>query len=279
MSDDAVIRFISRNFVPVALNLYEIRKAPGIDGDFFRAVQKQKPAQYQGLYLVNADGKVLASHQNYKSEKTWSRELLADLQPGLRAFGSVQPREFRRVDPHPQRGVGILADGGVCLGLYVRYAIQGIPYRELPNPTIDSLVLTADDWRVLAPPKRAVGAEWAIKDEVGRKFARVLGPGDENSMPRPNEVKSVHFTARVQAIRDGVVYVGYRGAITGAHNTQSNRGLCHSQAELVGSARFDAKTGRLLALVWVFDGVFRDVAPYDAPKRFSAVAEWRKESR
>lgn len=273
-----MIRFISRHCVPVALNLYEIRKTPGKDGDFFRAVQKQKPAQYQGLYLVNADAKVLASHQSYKSEKTWTRELLADLQPGLRAFGPVEPREFRRLDPHPERGVGMLADGGVCLGIYVRYSIQGIPYRELPNPTIDSLILTAADWQALAPPKRAANVEWAIKDEVARKLCRVLGPGDENTMPRPNEVKSVRFTGRVQAIRDGITYVAYRGQIAGAHNTQSNRGLCHSQAELVGSARFDAKTGQLLALVWVFDGVFRDVAPYDAPKRFSAVAEWRKKT-
>ncbi len=136
-----MIRFISRNLVPVALNLYEIRKATGEDGIFFRGVQKQKPAQYQGLYLVTADGKLLASHQDYKSEKTWAHELLADLRPGLDTFGAVSSREIQRVDPLPQRGVGMLPNGGVCLGIYLRYSIKGIPYRELPNPTIDSLVL------------------------------------------------------------------------------------------------------------------------------------------
>src|SRR5207253_2325290 len=134
-----VIRLISRNVIPVALNLYEIRKAPGEAGDFFRAVQKQKPEQYQGLYMVNADGKVLANHHNYKSEKTWPQEVLKDLEPGLRAFGAIKPRDVTRVDPLPQRGVGFVKDGGVCLGVFLRYSIKGIPVPQLPNPTIDSL--------------------------------------------------------------------------------------------------------------------------------------------
>ena len=41
--------------MPVALNLYEIKKAKGPGGDFFRAVQKQRPGQYQGLYLVDPE--------------------------------------------------------------------------------------------------------------------------------------------------------------------------------------------------------------------------------
>ena len=92
--------------MPVALNLYVIRQQKDAAGDFFRAAQKQRPGQYQGLYLVAPDGKVLASHQNFKSHKTWAEELLADLRPGLQAFGKVKPREVRRSDPTPQRGCG-----------------------------------------------------------------------------------------------------------------------------------------------------------------------------
>src|SRR5436190_895462 len=187
---DDVIRFIARHCVPVALNLYEIRKAKGKGGDFFRAVQKQRPAQYQGLYLVSPEGKVLASHQNFKSDKTWPREVLADLEPGVKAFGEVKPREVKRADPLPQRGIGIVKDGGVCLGVFLRYSIKNIPLRELPNPTIDSLILTADEWKTLAPAKTEAKHEWTVPEAVGRKFCRLLGPGDENSMPRPNEVKS-----------------------------------------------------------------------------------------
>ncbi len=139
--------------------------------------------------------------------------------------------------------------------------------------------MSADDWRALAPPKIEKGAEWAVKEEVGRKFCRVLGPGNEDTMPRANEVKAVRFTGRVQAIRDGVAYIGYQGRIAGSHETQSNRGFCHGQADLAGTARYDVKTGQMLALVWVFDGTFRDVAPHDEARKYSGVAEWRgKES-
>jgi hypothetical protein len=270
-----VIGFISKTCVPVALNLYEIRKAKSAGGDFFRNVQKQRPAQYQGLYLVAADGKVLASHQNFKSDKTWPQEVLADLRPGLKAFGNVTPRAVIPADPLPQRGVGIRTDGGVCLAVFLRYPITGIPLRELPNPTIDSLVLTADELRELAPGRAEAGAEWKLSEAVGRKFHRVLGPGDEDSMPRLHEVQAVSFIGRVKSVHDGSAYLTYEGTIAGAHETQSNKGKCHGEAKLTGVGVYDMKVGRLLSLVWVFDGTFRAPPPYDKEARpYSGVVEW-----
>jgi hypothetical protein len=271
-----VIQLIARHFVPVALNLYEIRKAKGPAGDFFRAVQKQRPAQYQGLYLVSPDGKVLASHQNFKNDKTWAKEVIADLRPGLAAYGPVTPREVKRVDPLPHRGVGFLKDGGVCLGIYLRYSIKGIPPRELPNPTIDSLVLTAEELKALAPTEAKEGQQWTVRETAGRKLGRILGPGDENSMPRPHEVKSVRLIGKVQKLENGIAYLTYEGDIAGSHNTQSNRGLCHGKATLTGVGRWDLKTQKLLAVTLVFDGVFRNVKPYDQPVKYSGVVEWRE---
>ena len=63
MSNEPVIRRISESFVPVALNLYKIREVKDAAGEFFRAVYKQTPNRYQGLWIVSAEGKVLASHQ------------------------------------------------------------------------------------------------------------------------------------------------------------------------------------------------------------------------
>src|SRR5436190_8641384 len=186
------MHLVAEHCVPVALNLYEIRKAKGPAGDFFRAVQKQRPAQYQGLYLVAPEGKVLASHQNFKSDKTWAQEVLADLEPGVKAFGPVTPRTVAPFDPLPDRGVGLRADGSACLSVFLRYPIKGIPLRELPNPTIDSIILAAADLTDLAPPAKAeTGAHWSLPDAVARKFHRVLGPGDEDTMPRMQEVQSV----------------------------------------------------------------------------------------
>ena len=169
-----------------------------------------------------------------------------------------------------------MKDGGVCLGVYLRFAIKGIPLRELPNPTIDSLVLAKDEWEALAPTEAAAGREWVVPEAVGRKFGRVLGPGDENTMPRPGEVTSVRLVGRVKSVEDGVAYLTYEGQIAGSHETQSNRGLCHGQAKLSGVGRFDTRSRRMVALTLVFDGVFRNVPPYDRPANYSAVVEWRE---
>jgi hypothetical protein len=276
LSDDGVIRFISRTCVPVALNLYEIRKAKGTAGDFFRNVQKQRPAQYQGLYLVAPDGKVLASHQNFKSDKTWPQEVLADLEPGLKAFGTVTQRTVTPADPLPERGVGIRADGSVCLAIFLRYPIKGIPLRELPNPTIDSLILTAAEFRELAPPKAEEGARWQISQAVSRKFHRILGPGDEDTMPRLHEVRSVSLAGRVQSVQSGIAYLAYEGTIAGAHEMQSNKGKCQGSAKLTGVGVYDLGAGKLRSLVWVFDATWRGPPPSNKEARpYSGVVEWR----
>jgi hypothetical protein len=241
-------------------------------------VQKQRPAQYQGLYLVAADGKVLASHQNFKSDKTWPQEVLADLQPGVKAFGDIKPRAVEVADPLPNRGVGIRADGSTCLAVFLRYPIKGIPLRELPNPTIDSLVLTTEDLKELVPAKAAVGTEWTISEAVGRKFHRVLGPGDEDTMPRLHEVQSASFVGRVKSMEGSIASLTYEGTIAGSHETQSNKGKCRGEARLVGVGTCDVKTGRLLSLVWVFDGKYRPPKASDKQVLpYSGVVEWRRD--
>ncbi len=268
-----MIRLLSTNTVPVALNLYVIRQQKDAAGDFFRAVQKQRPAQYQGLYLVAPDGKVLASHQNFKSHKTWTQELLADLQPGLKAFGEVKPREVRRSDPLPRRGSGVQPDGGATPAIYLRYSIKNIPLRELPNPTIDSLPLTAKELAELAPPKTDAGTEWKIPEPLARKFGRVLGPGDEDSMPRPQEVTAMKLAGKVRAVEEGVAHLVYEGTLSGSHLTQAKK-RTYGDVKLTGAGRYDVKTGRILSFVWVFDGIYKAPPPYDAPRPYSAVLEW-----
>jgi hypothetical protein len=222
---------------------------------------------------------VLASHQNFKSHKTWAKELMADLQPGLKAFGEIEPRKPTVADPLPGRGVGLRKDGGVCLAVFLRYSIKGIPLRELPNPTIDSLVLSEGDFAKFAPPKAEAGAAWQVPGAVGRQFCRVLGPGDENTMPRPNEVASVRLEGKVESVSDGIARLTYEGEIAGSHETQSKRGKCHGKAKMTGVGTYDVKAGRLLSLVWVFDGTFTAPPPYDKPARaYSGAVEWRRET-
>jgi hypothetical protein len=262
----------------VALNLYEIRKARGAGGDFFRAVQRQRPAQYQGLYLVTSDGKVLASHQNFTSDRTWPQEVLADLQPGLKAFAGARPRDAALVDPLPGRGIGLGKDGSACLAVFLRYSIRGIPLRELPNPTIDSLVLEGDELRALTPAQATAGAAWKVPEGVARKFSRILGPGNEDTMPRPQEVEMVSLRGKVKQVEGSIAQLTYEGEIAGAHETQSNKGKCHGKARLTGVGFYDVKSRQLLSLVWVFEGTYAAPSPSDRPAHpYSAVVEWRRQ--
>ena len=81
--------------MPVALNLYKIRAAKEEGGDFFRSVQKQK-YQYQGLWLVAPDGRVLATAgRGNGNSSDWARVVLADLQAGMNEFGTIAPAPRR----------------------------------------------------------------------------------------------------------------------------------------------------------------------------------------
>lgn len=278
MCNDEVVRFLAANAVPVALNLFVIREQKDGAGDFFRTVQKQRPAQYQGLYLVDSDGKVLASHQSFKNEKTWPQELLADLRPGMAAFGAVTPRQVRRGDPSPQRGRGAAADGGATMAIYLRHSIKGIPIRELPNPTIDSLRLSAKELTQLAPPMLAAGAVWEIPNDLVRQFCRLLGPGDEDSMPRAHEVTFGKMLARVSTVDEKEALLVFEGALAGSHLTHAKK-RTFGDVKVVGAGRVDTKSGRLESLIWVCDGVFKGAPPYNQPRSYSAVVEWIRQQQ
>ena len=75
--------------------------------------------------------------------------------------------------------------------------------------------------------------------------------------------KSVRLIGKIKSVESGIAYLTYEGQIAGSHNTQSNKGLCHGEAKLIGVGRYDTKAKRMLALTLVFDGVFRGVRPYD----------------
>jgi hypothetical protein len=123
------------------------------------------------------------------------------------------------------------------------------------------------------PGKVQQGVEWEIPDALARQFCRVLGPGDENSMPRPNEVTSAKLKGKVKTVENGVALLNYEGTMSGSHLTQAKT-RTQGEVKLTGVARYDMKEQKLLSLVWVFDGMYKAPPPYDQPRTIGAVAEW-----
>jgi hypothetical protein len=275
--------------VPVALNLYKIRQDKDEAGDFFRSVQQQK-SNYQGLWVVSPAGKVLAAHQDMSSMSDphgkWARTALADLEAGLKAFGPVTPRRALKVQSLPHRGMGTQPDGRVTLAVTDRWVFVNDLSREPPRDALgatvlDSITLTREEWQGLAPADATPASAWAVPEATTRKLFPLLSTGD-TVFRDAREVTSVRLVGRVEEVGSGVAYLTYEGDIAATHRGTKDEGKegkqCSSAAKLLGGVGVcDVKSGRLLALTLVFDGRFRNYAPYDAPARFGAVVEWSRE--
>ncbi|GAC1475570.1 MAG: hypothetical protein NVSMB9_28390 [Isosphaeraceae bacterium] len=255
------------------MNLYKVREARDEGGELFRSVQKQKD-QYQGIWVVSPEGKVLAGHHEIKSHETWTREVLDTLDAGLKAFGPVSPRRASRVEPLPHRGLGVLPDGGITLAIEVRYLFNGKPEGD---GVIDSLTLPETDWAGLVPPARSEGTRWSVPGRTARQFCRLLSPGsDQSTMPRPEEVTSLRLIGKVESVKQGVARLVYEGSLASAHTYEKK--VSKGEARLTGLGALDVKSGRLLSFQMVSDGTYRMAPPYDQELRtIGGLVEWRRE--
>jgi hypothetical protein len=260
--------------VPVAVNLYKIRAAKGSAGDFFRAVQKQK-SQYQGFWIVSPEGKVLAAHHDHT--KDWTRDVLAAIDQGLRAFGEIEPRRPAPTNPLPFRGRGVQTDGSVTLALYVRYVFN----RKVEgHGVIDSITLSAKEWKAFAPREATVGARWNVPPQIAGRLCKLLSPAsDQSTMPRPEEVTQVEIVGTVQVVDKGIATLSFSGHLAALHKHPFEKGkTSKSSARLQGTASYDVKKQELTALVLVLDGAYHAFQPYDRdPYAIVAGAEWKRE--
>jgi hypothetical protein len=279
LSDKDVISKVSRNFVPVALNLYQIRKARGTAGEFFAKVVKQRPAQYQGLYVVTAEAKVLANRGSQPSKGTWEKDTLKLLDEGLEAFGDVTPRKVEAVDPNPERGVGVGKDGGIVLAVYARPMVLGLDRRGLGEVAIDRVALTKDEQKSLTLPAGVEEATWTVPAKTVEVLHRVLSPSsDTNTMARRDEVTKARLRGKIERINKGVAYLSYDGTISGVHTWEfaPHKGKkIKAEVALRGVGTAESKTGKLQSITLVGDGRYRNYPPYDDESKYGAVVEWR----
>ncbi len=260
---------MSTQFVPVAVNLYKVRKAKDAGGELFRSAQRQKD-QYQGLWMLTPDGKVLAAHQNFKQASTWTREVISSIEAALAAFGPVEPRRAVPTTPLPHRGLGVQSDGAVSLAVHTRY----LHHQKADGPVvIDTLRLSASDWKQLIPPTLTAGNVWSVPGQVARLFSRILSPSsDQSTMPVPNDVTAVEMTGTPGPAENGLVRVRYAGRLAAAHTYEGK--TLRGEAVLAGEALCDVATGQPRALTFLFTGIHHGPPPYDAPRELGAVVEW-----
>lgn len=280
MSDDKVIAKISENFVPVALNLYVIREAKTDGGEFWRDVQKQKPEQYQGIFVVNSEGKVLSSQgRQPEKPKTWAGDLLDVLTEGLKAHGAVTPRKVTATEPQPHRGVGEHKDG-VTLAVTMRWTLFGVEKRGLSTPAFDSVSLTPSQVMSLGLADSPKGATWQVPGAVVKQLHKVLSAtSDKGTLPRANEVTVAELKGKVESVSNGIAYLSFEGKIAGSHQGEFEPNVgkrTQSEVKLTGVGTCEAKTGKLLTITLLGDGTHRGFPPYDEAQRFGSITEWKR---
>jgi hypothetical protein len=277
----------------VAVNLYKVRQAKDIGGDLFRSVQRQKD-QYQGIWIVSPEGKVLAGHHEIKNQATWTREVLDTLESGLKSFGPVAPRRAQGINPLPHRGIGAMPDGGVCLALYCRYMRGGgnglIPasvnsgsrwmwegdLKPDGPPVIDTLALSAAEWAAFAPSKVVAGTEWTIPEAIARNFARALSPSsDQSTMPRPEEALVSELKASIESVEGGEARIRLTGRMEMKHIYDGKASFGWASAE--GVAIYNADRKSMTYMLLIFNGGYRMSPPYDKEDRpIGAAIEWKR---
>ncbi len=282
LSDPRVIRGITRSCVPVAVPLYTVRKEKSPSGDFLRAVQKQRPDQYQGIFIVSPEGKVLSSQDRAPEKRdTWAQSLMGVIESGVGTYGPVTERKVEPVPLLPDRGAGRRKDGGIVLAVYTRTLHMGLDKRGFGDVTIDSAVLTDRDRQRFEFPGLKPGDELEVGTAAVRKLHRVLSPlSDCNTLPQADEVEHATLKCGVERIRGDIVELGFRGRIVGVHTWPfpPHKGKkIHAEVTLAGVGTCDRKSGKLLSLLLLGDGRYRNYPPYDQVTRYGAVVEWRLE--
>src|SRR5262249_30614618 len=155
--------------------------------------------------------------------------------------------------------------------VFVKDLSRDAPRGALGATVLDSITLTAAEWQGLAPADAKPGSAWAGPEATARQFFLLLSATD-TTFPDAREGTAVRLAGRVEKVEGGIATLAYEGEIAATHRgtkSEAREGKeCSSAATLLGGVGvYDVTSGRLRALTLVFDGRFRNYAPYDTPAR------------
>jgi hypothetical protein len=254
LSNDEVIHRVSTMFIPVAVNLYEIRKDTGPAGNLFRAIQRQLD-QYQGFWIISPEGKGLAKYHDWTGDPAVpeNKRVPMTLEAGLKAFGPVSPRNVQPTDLLPYRGKGVQSDGKVTLALYGRLMAQGRPDGPM---MLDSVTFGGGDWASFAPPAKTTDPEWTVPEKIARNLARsLLSPGDSGGVFRAEDVLQAELRAKVESIEDGKARIRLTGTWKAEGLYGGEKGHPYgASATGDGIALYDLEKKSMRSLILVLNG-------------------------
>jgi len=278
LCDDEIVRLVSANFVPVAVDLYKIRNDRGPGGDLFRSVQRQMDT-YQGWWIVSPEGKALKLEPQARPGFVMKEHVennLKAINEALQEWGPLKPRQVKPTDPLPCRGRGVQPDGKVTLALYGRLLHQGQPDGPM---VLDSVTFGASEWAQFAPPKKAGASGWTLPDTLARALARgLLSPGCSASVFRLEDFSQAELQAKVASVEGGRARILLSGKWKAAGFWAGEKSKPQgASATAEGVAVYDVEKKTMRSLFIVLDGKVWGESEKTA-RGTGAVVEWTLET-
>ena len=151
-----------------------------------------------------------------------------------------------------------------------------LQYRTDSQPMIDTVSLSADQWRAFAPTNVEPGASWSVPEDVARQFSRLLtASSDQSLMPRPEDATLAELKCTVESVSDGEARILLSGQWEMVHAIEQDKSRrLIGAATAQGIAVFNEKTRSLVSFLLVFDGTIRRGRADASPNRTGTVAEW-----
>jgi len=269
------VRFVSENFVPVAVDKQKLIHAQDAR-ERFAEERKLIELFTRGrtgnlaVHLINADGEPLTDKEIFRMQS--AADVLATLKNAVAKFGPVTRRNVKPQWQSPDKGVGVRPDGSVRLTLYVRHTDRN---DHTARPVFDSIILTKEQWRDLAPPDRSKIGSYEVPASTVRQFARALSASsDLSTLHRPEDLSVARLTGTVsKAGPSGETQVVLRGELVGS------RKYVNGPEPLPGRTSFDGlltlgRNGQPTRLLMVGDGTFK--MPWDRQDRpTGSLVEWK----
>jgi hypothetical protein len=158
-SDPEVIDLLRTKFVPVAADVWYFNRRKDEEGEFYRKVTSQGPRKApdntQGLYVFDAEGKLLGFTHRSPAFGDRADHLKRELRKGLETFrpSSAEPPPASKDDPRfarraPEGGLVVKVTSKVTGG----YEPAGDPLRKLFQESVgeDNLWVRKDEAEALA---------------------------------------------------------------------------------------------------------------------------------
>ena len=223
-----------------------------------------------GMHVVLPGGRLVASEPCPNE----SAGVLRFLSAALRGNSAATPREVARTTIAPSRGSGFLSDGSARLAVTIRVMDHGRAVND--RPVLDSIVLTKDEIRAMAPPQAQQGLRYAIPAVAGRQFLRAFTDTPDSAYAlRPQDATDAHLEGTVVSVSGDATLVQIEGTLAGERTIGGVPKPVESHGTAVGLLTFSA-AGKLRRLQVVCSGdYFFPWAKASYP--VGGLVEWRAE--